>query len=388
MGFFSGRVILCGSKADSTAILSIVQREGLFHERIWTTEEGELWIALSHRAAKRLCELCREERICLATVKRRGLPDLAERYGKRIGMLLGGLSAAALVFFSSRMVWDINIIGNKVYSSGELEQILAQNGLSVGSYLPGLDTDAIENRVLLSHGEIGWISINIKGTTANVELIETARGGVAQDSSANLVAARDGRVERIEVYDGSVCVKVGEVVRDGQVLVSGVYEGGGSLRTTHAKGRVYARTVREFSVEIPLETTKKVYTGREWTEKYVKFFSKRIKVFANSGNVGATCDIIYHNGEIGLSDGVAIPIGLDTVRYREYREQPTVLSGAEAMEKAFDALESRLNTFVTQTGAELLKKTVSYEMDEFSYRLRCEVVCIENIAQTQEIEIN
>ena len=388
MGFFSGQVTLSGEARDGAAILELVGREGIVCRRFFSEGDGSVRVVLSARAAKHLCKVCCEADIRLSVIEKRWLPDLAERYGKRIGLWLGVLAATLLVWLSSKVVWDIRVTGNQMLSDEEIKEILAESGLFEGTYLPKFDASSTENRVLLSHSEIGWIAINIKGTTANVEVSETVRGRQEGKSAANLVAARDGKIERIEVYDGSVCVKVGEVVRAGEVLVSGVYEGVGSLRTTRAAGKIYARTVREFSVEIPLKSTEKVYTGREWCEKYINFFSKRIKVFANTGNVGATCDIIYYNGGLGLSDGTSVPIGMETVLYREYREQEIMLDGQTAMERAFTTLEGMLETFVTESQAELLKKTVTYELDEDAYRLRCEVICVENIALTRELDID
>ena len=83
-----------------------------------------------------------------------------------------------------------------------------------------------------------------------------------------------------------------------------------------------------------------------------------------------------------------MPIGTETVCYREYREETALLDGQAAMDKAFSELERQLESFVTETGAELLSKTVEYELDESAYRIRCTVVCIENIAETQEIDID
>ena len=242
---------------------------------------------------------------------------------------------------------------------------------------------------MLSHEEICWVSVNVRGTTANVEILETARGQPQDSSAVNLVAAADGRIERIEVYDGHVCVKVGDVVRKGDLLVSGAYDDGLlGPRVTHAKGAVYARTVRTFEVEIPLEYAEKVYTGRVWREIYVKFFAKRIKVFANTGNLGGECDIIYRDNGITLPNGAELPVHVESVLYRAHRSEYRRLTGEEAVERGFSALASRLESFVSETGAELLGKEIRWELDEASYRICCRVICIENVAREQQFDAN
>ena len=388
MKFFFGRVCVSGEARCATALLNLLMTYGISYEGL-SLREGRVWLWMSERAFRRLAELCDSEGICLTVEKRRGLPQLARRYGKRIGLLVGALMAIVILFWGSRVVWDVRVTGNVTLDDHAVLEMLSECGLTSGTYLPTLDTDLVESRMLLSHREVCWISINIRGTTANVEVLETVFGDVEESSYANLVSSRDGQIERVEVYEGNAIVKVGDVVREGDLLVSGIYDKGllGS-RVTRARGEIYARTVRSFDVEIPLSGTEKVYTGREWTEKYVNFFGKRIKVFANTGNVGAECDIIYRDNGVSLPSGAILPIGWQGIVYREYREEPIVLENEEAMERAFSALAETLDTFVTDTGAELLSKAVTYELDEDAYRIHCTVICIENIALVREFDSN
>ena len=83
-----------------------------------------------------------------------------------------------------------------------------------------------------------------------------------------------------------------------------------------------------------------------------------------------------------------MPVRAERTLYREYRMEAGQLSGDEAMEKAFSALSGQLEQFVFETGAELLEKTLSFELDEDSYRLSCCVVCVENVAREQEFDVN
>lgn len=388
MRFWEGRIILSGKQCHATAVLNLLLQNSIPY--ISMGNRGECFcLTMSYRAARRLLCLCEAEGLAFDIVSCSGLPDLWRRYGKRAGLAVGSLLAALLLFFSSRIVWDVRITGNEALGEGEIRAMLEESGLGIGTYLPNLDTDLVESRLLLSHREVCWISVNIRGTTANVEILETEKGHDTDSAAANLVAARDGLIERIEAYDGNVCVKVGDAVKAGDVLASGIYEGGdGALRTTRADGRIFARTVRYFEVEIPIATTQKVYTGRSWNEKSIKFFTNRIKVFANTGNAGATCDIIYYDRMLTLPDGAVIPIGMETVRYLEYREEPVTLRIEEAMDRAFAALEAQLGVFVSETGAELLRKTITCDPGEQAFRLMCTVVCIEDIARVEEIDIN
>ena len=388
MKFLLGRVkISCGAE-DATRLLNLLMDLGVPH-RDFLLRDGRVYASISEMDEKRVLSACEAMGLSTAAEDRRGLFCYIRRYGKRVGFLFGGLLAAAIIFLGSRVVWEVRVTGNTTLDREAVLQMLSTCGLASGTYLPTLSTDEIESQMLLSYGEICWISVNIRGTTASVEILETVRGEEIKTTTANLVAARDGRIERIEVYEGQVGVKVGDVVRKGDLLASGVYDKGLlGYRVTRARGEVYARTVRTITVEIPRESTEKVYTGREWYEKYVKIFGKRIKVFANNRHLGAECDIIYVDNGVTLPDGGMLPVGSETVVYREYQYRRVALDEAEAMERAFDALSESIKAMVTETGAELLSKTVECELDETSFRIVCTVICIENIALERDVEIN
>ena len=51
------------------------------------------------------------------------------------------------------------------------------------------------------------------------------------------------------------------------------------------------------------------------------------------------------------------------------------------------ALADQLEKFVSETGAELLSKTIAWELDGEAYRISCSVVCVENIARTLEFDV-
>jgi hypothetical protein len=178
-----------------------------------------------------------------------------------------------------------------------------------------------------------------------------------------------------------------DVVRKGELLVSGVYDtpAGGVMRTTRAKGEIFARTVHQYTVEIPLVYEKKTYTGREWSEKTINFFAKDIKVFANTGKVPPSCDIICYEDKLRFFGGKALPLGIHTKLYKEYTYKTETLNAEAAAAYAFDRMEEKLTSLSEE--AELLEKNFCFELSDEAYILNCRVTCVQNIAVTQEIEI-
>jgi similar to stage IV sporulation protein len=138
-------------------------------------------------------------------------------------------------------------------TESEIRKELKAGGLFVGSYIPALHIGELENRVLLSSDTLSWITVNLDGTVARVQVIERTepQAGETGRLPANLVAGADGQIELIQLYRGNCLVKMGQAVKKGELLVSGIYESASvGLRYTRAAGQVLARTERVIRLEV------------------------------------------------------------------------------------------------------------------------------------------
>jgi len=339
------------------------------------------------RTAHRLKERCREREIPLYSEQAKGLPALFIRYHRRWGIFVGMLAFAAILFFSGRVLWSIRVEGNRTLSDEEVIEELRRCGMTVGDRLDSLDTAVLENRMLIASDEISWITVNLIGTVAEVEIREVQAVPEQEASdAANLVAAADGVIDRFEDVRGNIAVKIGDRVSAGELLVGGIYDlPGGGYRYTCAHGRVFARTKHVFEVEIPLTYEKKVYTGEVKEEKYLIFFEKEVKIFGNVGNSDATYDIINTVEYWELPGQVELPVGIRTVRYREYRVETAERREDAAAELAQYRLRCIMEAELP-TG-QLMRKAMSGSFTDTAYLLRCEAEYVEDIARTQPIEL-
>lgn len=338
--------------------------------------------------AKKLLCACREHGISAVAENARGLPSLLWRYRHRWGLAVGAVCFAAIIFASSRVLWGIRVDGNSTVSDEEVLAELRASGLSLGCSLSELDTEVVENLVLIHSDEISWISVNLIGTVAHVELREVEEIVPEEPTydAANLVASRGGTIEMLEDVRGNVMVKPGDVVSEGELLVGGLYDTAyGGLRYRCAGGKVYARTEYDFLVEIPKKTEQKRYTGRKKVEKSLIFFEKEIKFFGNSRNLPPTCDTIEMVEYLSLSDDAVLPFGIRTVSYREYELVETERSESEMLDAAYDALYEQMESEVPD--GSLVRKRVTTEITDAAVVLRCRAEYLENIAILREIEI-
>jgi similar to stage IV sporulation protein len=260
----------------------------------------------------------------------------------------------------------------------------------LGSSLRNFRAGELENRVLLQSDDLAWISVNLDGTVARVQVVERAdpagEGG-SEKRPANLIASCDGQIESVMLYRGECVVKVGQAVRAGELLVSGVYDSQSvGARFTRAAGKILARTERSLRVEIPLETTEKVLLGEEKSGIWLNFFQKSVKIFKNTGNEGGCCDIIRVDNHFTGFGSRELPVSLTVETRRCYEEVPVRRGEEEALELAYLALEEQLSRLSGEV--QLLRKDIEVSMTDTSLILDCTVLCIEDIAVQSEFELN
>lgn len=385
--FLGGYKCFKVKREDAPELMNICMRFGYVY-RESHFEEGALFFKVSLAVSGRLKKKCEERQIELILVREYGIPAILSRYRHRYGVAAGILLFAAIIFFSGRVVWDIRVNGNDKLSEAQVISELRACGFSIGQVRSRVDTGALENRVMIYSEDIAWISVNIVGTVAEVEIREREVGEESEEYAAsNIVAARDGEIERFEDTRGNIILNIGERVREGELIISGLYDSQTQgIRYTNARGRVYARTERQIDIEIPLKYDKKVYTGRVFTEKYLVFFEKEIKFYGNSGNSYPSCDTIDMVEYLDILSGGELPVGIRTVKYIEYEYKAAQRTEEQAAELGFYKL--RCETSALSKEAELLRKNTHTEITDTAYLIKCRIECIEDIAKSKKIEID
>ncbi len=327
--------------------------------------------------------------------ERKGLPYFLYRYRHRYGMIVGILVFLILTKMSTGYVWDITVDGNENISDSEVINTLDKLGFSVGTHIPNVDFYDICHQFVLENQNVAWISVNMEGTSARVRLIERdAKGESDNGSPSNIVAASDGIIVRTETIDGEVCVKAGDPVTEGQLLISGIVEIGqgidtGKFMLTRAKGSVYALTKRYFSVKIPLSGVKNVVKDKILAKKTLIFFGKSIKLKENSSILGKECDIIKESKRVVLFERLDerwhIPLPVTVVNEYALLTEEVGYSYTEDEALKIAEKEMALLYASAMSGAEMLSKTVESSLEDGVLELTWEVECIIDIGRETPI---
>lgn len=380
---------ISASGENATALLNICLKRGYPYKLLKTPDDGELILLFKSRDFKGVSADCNACCVDIEVQKRGGLPYFLYRYRRRAGILVGTIAAVITVLYFSNIIWDVRISGNSGLTDGEVIASLEECGFGVGTSKSGFKADVLENLVLLNDDRIAWISVNVKGTVASVEVRESKKPNEQESTSpANVVASRGGVIQRVELEEGNVIVGAGDRVNEGELLVSGIYDSTiTGYRVTRAKAKVYARCVREIKIFIPRSYEKRIFdeNSEVKVEHSVKIFGKEIKFSKKCGNEQGECDIIEKSKSLTLAKGISLPISIDTVWHVPYTTVRAVRTDEELEGLAHFELSRQLTAL--EGGVELISKTIDVMSDDEGYYLNCIVVCIEDIARTVEFEV-
>lgn len=374
-------------QAEQAAFFELCRTEGLTPKSTKREQKsGNIVCRLHPFGARRLTLAAQGKNVSFSCRSQGGLPFVLLGLLRRPFLVLGVALAIALLVAGHLVLWDIEITGNETLTEEEVKTVLHEAGLSRGAFLPQLDGDEISLRVRQSDKRFAYVSVNLRGTVAAVQIVEAApEPQPPARTPANLVARRDGVVTLPLIFEGECLVAAGEAVRAGQILASGVIDTeSGGIRITRAAGQVLARTEEVFVVKIPFEYMEKSYTGRVFHEFDLLFFSARGKVFKTTGNLPATCDIIKKEQKY-FAGAHALPFGTVHTVFREYTWVTSRRTAAVALELADDALSLQLADACT--ARTLLSKAVETVVGADGVTLICTAVFEEDIAAVSEFSL-
>ncbi len=376
-----GYVVFSFPKEKKTDVLNHFLEKGI--GILALREEGEVSVLILRRGDA--ASLPKELELTL--LREEGLLYRLRCFWRRPGLMAGCLAALLIFCLSSAVVWRIEVRGNSEKSATEIERTLSEAGLSVGAFIPSIDTAAVRARFLEADPGISFAGIYRRGTTVTVEVREAmlTPGGEEDEGLYNLVAAEDAVIESITPVHGRAGVVPGMTVKKGDLLISGIYETAGGLVGITAEGEVKGRVIRTVTVLQPMREVNRVYGEEKRASLILDFFGKQIKLFKSYGKSGEEYDIIRRKEQLILFDRIRLPISFVSEYVLPYAEEEAVLSEEEAVAAAFSRMKGELCAALSD--AEVLREAFWGEFTAEGYRLVCEVECVVDIAMPLAYEV-
>lgn len=204
------------------------------------------------------------------------------RYRRRFGIAVGvALTIIASVYFSG-IVLTIEINGNSSISDSVILAALDELGIRQGSFLNDINFHYCEDELRIMVDGISWSAIRHTGNRVVVEVTEIIEKPemLEERMPCNIVAGKTAQITATTVYDGMLMRIVGDYVRKGELLISGVVEDQkGHVTKHHALGVITGIYEEAAVFSEKCESREYLPTGETDKEKYLRLFNLKIPLF-------------------------------------------------------------------------------------------------------------
>lgn len=204
-----------------------------------------------------------------------GLPFLARRIYRYKGMWICAMLSLVLLMSTSLFVTDVYIKAPEGIDKVLVRKELEKAGVRPGVYKKGIDRKEVRDQIMGEFGDIAYVSINVKGT--NIFVTITKKDESLQEKKetnyCNIIAKKNGIIEKVIPRSGKQVANVGDIVRKGDVLVSG--------SNTKSLPEVWATTFYESKQSTNYIDKVKTRTGNKKTVYTFSFYDKKYTLRRN-----------------------------------------------------------------------------------------------------------
>jgi len=382
--FLAGYVMIRIEGLSLERFLNLAAQENLRVYNVRRSAYTTLHATLSFSGFRGLNKLA-HGRYQIVVARSGGLPFLWRRLWKRPALLAGLGVLVLAVIAASLFVWDVRVCGLNDAQSREMLAELERLGLHTGAYKGGIDADALETQLIISHDEIAWLDLRIRGVVAELEAVPALPVPkiVDENTPCSIVAAKDAYIETITPLSGEARVQPGHTVQKGDVLISGlIWDEGTRRMLVAARGEVMGSVWYTATVRAPLFEQTREPTGD-------KQIVREIAIGSDVVRVGGACRFAEYDTRLGggytLGGQLFVPVRVSIYECSEVelKQSPAELMRLKTQieEQAFFAAQAKL-----RGEAEIAGHRAWYEVDGQTLVVKVYVQTLEDIGAIQYLE--
>lgn len=326
-----------------------------------------LYANISIRDYKRLKEITKKTKSKVKIENKKGLPFILHKYRKRKIFIAFFILILILLIATSDFIWNIEIKSDTDINKEEIIELLNQNGLKIGANKSKIDANLIINKIRLQRDDIAWIGINMKGTNAIVEIKEADKAPeiINEDEYCNIVSNKNASITKINVQNGTAAVSVGDIVKEGDILVLGAMEGKYTgIRYVHSIADIEAKVWYSKKEKFYLNQEIQVPTGNSEKKYSLNISNFKINLFKNISKF-ENYNTTSQNKKLKLFSNFYLPIEITEITNYEYNNQNIIYTKEELTEIATEQLEGKLEEEIENKENIVNKQVNVYENEEY-----------------------
>lgn len=367
LSYLSGYVDIVVEGYYIERFMNLCTSKNIFLWKINRNRSTILHARVRRQDFKKLKSVCKKTGCKMKIERKKGVSFVLQHYKKRkvfVGLLF--TIFLSIIAFSN-FIWNVEVVGNDMIGTEEILQVAKDGGLTIGKWKHSLDTKSVINRLRLERDDIAWVGIEQKGTNVTIKIVEADKKPdiINEEEYCNIVADKNAMILKVNAVNGTSLVKVGDVVKKGDILIGGWMEGKYTgTRYLHAQGEIQAKVWYTNKQRVDLVDNQKVETGAVENKYSVDInnfkinFYKRVSKFKNY-------DTIEENKKIKLFSDFYLPIEMKKIVHKEYKNVQVIHTIEEAKEIAKQKAKEALDGQIESTENILNEQITTYE--ESSY---------------------
>ena len=275
ISFIRGYYTIVVEGLDTEGFLNYLIRNKIYVYNVNRIEKTKIQFDIDRDNLKKLKKIHRNNKFNIKVKRQTGIPFIAKRIYTYRGMVICAIISLIILMSTSQFVTDVYITAPEGIDKTALREELYIQGVKPGVYKKSIDRKNVRENIMVKFDEIAYVSINTKGTNISVNITKKDESQNLQENSnyCNIIATKDGIIEKIVPRSGEAIVQEGDIVRKGDVLVNGA--------NTTALPEVWATTFYEAKKSSNYIDVKNQRTNNKKRVYTISFYDKKYKILRN-----------------------------------------------------------------------------------------------------------
>lgn len=388
--FIFGRLYFQVKGYQTERFLNLCAKNHLVLWELKPVSDG--YVFFIRRSSYQMLEaLAEKANVDLALQGQKGLPYFLKEHKKRKILFFSMCLCGLMILSLSQFLWEIKVSGGEVYSESDILKYVTDNYYHIGTLKYQIDCDALEDHLREDYAEIAWASCSIQGTRLHIEIKETLDRKTKQNPKkpCDIVANKSGIITKMAVKSGTPLVSVGDSVKSGTTLISGlIYYYSDDFTVTQtdkikADGEIVMRTKEVYNNSIPMEYYEKLITGKKKSIKNLYFGQYQFD-FPEKKRQDHT-NVMTKRRSLKIGKSFYLPIGITMQITERYRPKKKILTKKEAQLKLKKQLERYLMK-KAKAGAKIVHCEGNYKKKNNRYEVKASIIKEESVGKIRNIK--
>lgn len=342
--------------------------------------------SISIRDFRKIKNVAKKTKCRINIKNKKGLPFVLNRYKKRKIFILFCFVLLIGIGILSNFIWNIDILCEADINKEEIMKLLDSNGLSFGKLKSKIETTKIIHNIRYARSDIAWVGIQLKGTNAIVELVKAKEKPeiLNKEEFCNIVSDKEGIITKIDVYDGTANVKIGDLVKKGTVLVNGWMEGKYTgIRYVASNAEICAKVWHSNKVKLNKTTDIYVRTEKQEDKYRINLNNFKINLYKTLSKF-ENYDTIEETKKLKMFSNFYLPIELTKITNYETQKQTITYTADELKQIHTENIIEQVEKQIEDKNSIINRQINCLEYDNY---IEIEVIIetLENIGAKEKI---